>query len=320
MTAARAALHRAGTPGPHSRGGHRRRTRATARPTQALALAALTVGTLLAGAVAPAPASAAVFPAERARWERDEAERATTYRVTTPRQGRGAPERAAVRIWQELLNEHGLRAQITGTYDSDTERAVTAFQARRGLPVTGQIDYPTARALLERTIKREASAVGMSPDLLCGHLNLESGLDPAAVGPSGDDLGLGQILMGRWNPGIDVEDALDEDFAIRYMAQRDMNAYRAFGRWPIAVFDYNSPTGAHEWNSTGSPSSRGKNYARQVLQGCDGPEFPGEPGGPAPRTSRQEAAERVSSDLGGWLHELSGSLGSDWDMSGSGRG
>ncbi len=312
MSAARTGLHRHQRAGRARPGSSRRRV-----AVAALAAAGLSCGTL------PVPAAAEVFPADRPRWSRDASEGDNTYRVTRPRQGRaGDPERSAVRVWQELLNEHGLRAQITGVYERDTERAVRAFQARRGLPVTGQIDRATARALLERTIKREAAAVGMSADLLCGHLNAESRLDPAAVGPSGDDLGLGQILIGRWNPGIDVDHVLDEDFAVRYMAQRDRAAYRLFGNWRVAVFDYNYPVGAHEWNHTGRPSSRGKSYSEKVFRGCDGPEFPGDPdpeSAAAPVSSRAQVVEEVTSDVGGWLHQLSTSLGEDWDTSGADR-
>ncbi len=286
------------------------RTRRRRLCALALAAAALSLDV-------PPPASAAgVYEASRPRWNRNEAERPTTYRVMRPLQGRSAgPERAAVLVWQELLNEHGLRAQRSGVYDRDTERAVRAFQARRGLPVTGEIDHPTARALLARTIQREAAAAGMSAELLCGHLDFESGLDPSAVGSSGDDLGLGQILMGHWNPGIDVDDALDEDFAVRYMAQRDMAAYRAYGDWRKAIFDYNSPTRAQEWHRTGTPGPLGRSYSRKAMRGCDGPEFPGEPPGRVVRTSRRQAVDRVSADLGAWVGELSTSLAADWDTS-----
>ncbi len=265
----------------------------------------------------PTPAFAhGGFPPKQAKWDRAGSDVSRTYRVTSPPQGRrpGTPEHHAVRIWQELLNEHGLRAEINGLYTEDTERAVKAFQGRRGIAMTGRIDYPTARALLEPTIRREADAVGMSADLLCGHLDLESRLDPAAVGPTGDDLGLGQILLGHWNPGIDVQETLDEDFAIRYMAQRDIAAYRAFGQWPIAVFDYNSPTRAHAWKRTGKPSARGRSYSEKVLRGCDGPEFPGEIGATDTASSQRRAAQ-AEADLGRWLHDLSTSLGGDWEIS-----
>lgn len=252
-------------------------------------------------------------------WERTGTDVTEAYRVTQPRQGRrpGTPEHHAIRTWQELLNEHGLPVQIDGVYHEDTERAVRAFQSRRGMPVTGRIDYPTARALLERTIKREAAAAGISPDLLCGHLDLESRLDPATVGPTGDDLGLGQILMGRWNPGISVADALDEDFAIRYMARRDAAAYRQFGDWRIAVFSYYHPAGAEAWKRTGRPAPRGRWYSETVLRGCSGPEFPGERVTDLPARDDRLVLRSSSADLGRWLSELLTSVGDDWEMGGS---
>ncbi len=278
---------------------------------------------LLAGPAAAFPAGkemhppAGKFPPTGKTWEHSGSDVTETYRVMTPRQGRrpGTLEHYAVRIWQELLNEHGLQAQITGLYEQDTARAVRAFQSRRGMPVTGRIDYPTARALLERTIKREAAAVGISPDLLCGHLDLESRLDPKVVGPSGDDLGLGQILMGRWNPGIGVAEAMDEDFAIRYMARRDAAAYRHFGDWRIAVFDYNYPVGAHAWKRTGTPSSRGRWYSETVFRGCSGPEFPGERVTTITAPDDRQVLRESSADLGRWLHEVLASVGNDWEMS-----
>ena len=296
----------------------------TLTPRRVLAASVAGAGLLCGLLAAPAPASALPatekkFPPTGKTWERSGTDVTETYRVTSPRQGHrpDVPEHYAVRIWQELLNEHGLQAQVNGVYEEDTERAVRAFQARRGMPVTGRINYPTARALLERTIKREAAAVGMPPDLLCGHLDLESRLDPAVVGPTGDDLGLGQILMGRWNPGIGVGEALDEDFAIGYMARRDMAAYRQFGDWRIAVFDYNHPVGAHKWKRTGKPSSRGRWYSDTVFRGCSGPEFPGERVATATAPDDRQVLRESSADVGRWLHELLASLGSDWEMSGS---
>ncbi len=310
MTSALAGLH-----------GNEGTTQCSKAPWRRRVFAAALAGTgLLCGLLAaPTPAAAHEFPPKQAKWDRSGTDVTRTYRVVSPRLGRraGTPEHHAVRIWQELLNEHGLQAQINGVYGEDTERAVRAFQSRRGMPASGRIDYSTARALLERTIRREAAAVGMSPDLLCGHLDLESRLDPAAVGPIGDDLGLGQILIGRWNPGVSIQEALDEDFAIQYMARRDMSAYQGFGDWRIALFDYNYPVGAHAWKRTGRPSSRGRSYSNRVFRGCSGPEFPGEPVATVPVPNDRQAARKSAADLGRWLDGLLTSLGSDWEMSGS---
>ncbi|MDP9459523.1 MAG: peptidoglycan-binding protein [Actinomycetota bacterium] len=241
-------------------------------------------GAVQAGdAPAPAPAvdvhSPPRFPPTPAKWDREGTTATGVYRVTRPVQGRkpGSPQHFGVRAWQELLVEHGLPVAVDGMYRRETAEAVKTFQVARGMRPTGSIDYPTARALLERTIKREAARVGMSADLLCGHLDLESRLNPAAVNPNGADVGLGQINLGRWNPDVSPGQAFDKDFAIRYMAERDVAAYRQFGDWRIALYDYNFPVGALQWKRSGRPSDTGKSYSDRVFHGCDGPEFPGEP-------------------------------------------
>ena len=227
----------------------------------------------VAAAAVRAAAPEPLFPGAPPRWSTG------GYRVTRPAIGSRprTPDNYAVRVWQELLTEQGIRTGVDGAYGAQTARSVAAFQARRRLPATGTIDYPTARALLAATIKREARRVGMSADLLCGHLDLESGLDPRAVNPNGRDIGVAQINIGRWNPGVSVPEAFDEDFAIGYMARRDAGAYRSYRDWRIAVYDYNWPVDAQRWKRTGTPSARGKAYSDRVFRGCGGPDFPGNP-------------------------------------------
>lgn len=222
-------------------------------------------------------AAAPLFPRLGAQWKRDRASRVGVYEVSSARTS-GTSRHYGVRVWQELLTEHGLRTPVTGIYDRRTAAGVAKFQrTRRHLQASGQVDYPTARALLAPTIRREAKRVGMPADLLCGHLDLESLLDPQAVNANGRDLGLAQINIGRWNPGVVVAQAFDEDYAIRYMATRDAAAYRRYGDWRIAIYHYNWPADARLWKSTGRPSARGAAYSAYALRGCDGPEFPGSP-------------------------------------------
>lgn len=235
------------------------------------------------------------FPPTPAKWDREGETLTGVYRVTRRPQGRkpGTPEHYAIRVWQKLLTEHGLPVQVDGVYRQETAEAVKVFQARRGLPPSGHIDYPTARALLEFTIKREAARVGMSADLLCGHLDLESRLNPAAVNPNGHDVGLGQINLGRWNPDVSPDEAFDKDFAIRYMAERNATAYRRFRDWRIALYDYNWPVDALRWKRSGRPTVGGKSYSDRVFRGCDGPEFAGrpDPAVPAPTENQVIHAE-----------------------------
>jgi hypothetical protein len=52
-------------------------------------------------------------------------------------------------VWaQEHLMSAGQQVTVNGSYDSRTQQAVGAFQAGRGLPLTGVVDNPTWTALL----------------------------------------------------------------------------------------------------------------------------------------------------------------------------
>jgi hypothetical protein len=89
---------------------------------------------------------------------------ASTFRATgkpistsaSPRQaapvtvGRGS--RGDWVVWaQEHLNGAGQAVSVTGLFGAQTQKAVTAFQAARALPATGQIDPATWQALLRVT-------------------------------------------------------------------------------------------------------------------------------------------------------------------------
>ncbi len=114
------------------------------------------------------------------------------------------------------------------------------------------MNFPTARTLLGATIRREAEQAGVPVGLLCGHLAAESLLDPRSLGANGVDLGIAQISR-TYNVDVTDEQAFDEDFAIRYMAQRDARAYARYGDWRIAVVSYNSPAHATAWKRNGYP-------------------------------------------------------------------
>src|SRR5687768_10895217 len=64
--------------------------------------------------------------------------------------GTVAPLRADenVRALQSRLKAGGFYfGEINGTYDSDTAAAVTRYQIRNGLQITGKLDAPTSHAL-----------------------------------------------------------------------------------------------------------------------------------------------------------------------------
>ncbi|MDP9397915.1 MAG: peptidoglycan-binding protein [Actinomycetota bacterium] len=111
-------------------------------------------------------AAAPLFPRLGAQWKRDRASQVGVYEASAARPG-ATSRHYGVRVWQELLTEHGFRTPVTGRYDRRTAAAVTRFQrTRRHLQASGRVDYPTARALLASTIGREAKRAGIPADLL----------------------------------------------------------------------------------------------------------------------------------------------------------
>lgn len=72
-----------------------------------------------------------------------------------------------VRAAQEKLREGGFYlGQSTGVYDSQTSAAVTRYQIRQGLEITGQLDAATARALGTQPVV--TAAPGATPQSMRG--------------------------------------------------------------------------------------------------------------------------------------------------------
>lgn len=232
--------------------------------------AVLAVGTAVLSSTsalaATTAASPGTYPPQGATWRRDGV--LSIYKITSPRQGsEPGPIRYAVGVWQELLAEMGFTVPRNSVYDEATAAAVARFQRRAGFAATGEINLPTARALLGPTIRREALRAGAPVGVLCGHLAAESLLDPAAVGTNGVDLGVAQISV-PYNLNLTEQQMFDEDAAIRYMAERNAKAYARFGDWRIAVVSYNSPVRASAWFRTGEPSELALTYATRAMRGC----------------------------------------------------
>jgi hypothetical protein len=221
------------------------------------------------------------------RWKKDGTRTGEDYYRTDPPQG-GAEDRAsgstrsyAIKVWQELLTERGYRVAVAGVYGRRTQSAVLRFQEgyNRSVPTAyrlaadGRVNYFTARALLAPTIKRLAERYDVPAEILCGHLNAESSLDPRAVGPEGSDYGLAQMSARYNQDNYTLAEAFDEDVAIAYMARRERAARRTYGSYKIGVVSYWSPTAARKWKKTGKPSPAAKAYSRRVKRGCDGYEF-----------------------------------------------
>jgi len=97
---------------------------------------------------------------------------------------------------------------------------------------------------------------GIPPDLFVAQLDLESGLNPAAVGRNTDgswDRGIAQI-NNRWHPEVTDAQAFDPAFAVPWAAQYLRGLYDRCGTWQGALEAYNSGS------CTGAPQ-----YARAVL-------------------------------------------------------
>ncbi len=284
---------------------HRRPKTGTHVAAKAAGVAAA-LGTLAApqGVLAPGASAAPVggtgvsasshqvWPAmtpQGGRWKRDGSPSIHDYydKIGSYNQGsaedrrRGSTRHYAIRAWQRLLNEHRISVGVDGVYGPATARAVARFQRQYNtrvprayrLRVNGRVNYPTARALLAPTIRREARRFGMSADLLCGHLNAESVLDGRAIGPGGTDYGFAQLSRRYHQHQYTLAQAFNEDVAIAYMARRDAAARKTYGSYRIGVVSYWSPLEAKRWKESGRPSAKAKAYSDRAFAGCDGYEF-----------------------------------------------
>ncbi len=225
-----------------------------ARRIAALALAPLIMaGTL---AVAAPAAQAAEFAPQGGKWAADGS--------PGPTYGIGMPMSKATGIaigqYQRVL-----RVPITYKYDAATQAAVLRHQqSRNWIRDTGNIDFPTSRSLFAPFIEREARSAGMSPRALCGHLWVESRIDPGAVGPGGIDFGIAQIVP-RYRPGNSGWDAIG---SIRRMARDDAAAIKKYGAWGQVAWWKPAEARAA---AAGRPSAKAAAYRNNIAKApCGG--------------------------------------------------
>jgi len=140
--------------------------------------------------------------------------------------------------------------------------AVRALQTDDGLTSDGTLGYSTAHALYAPRIAQSANDQGFpskdpGPRLLHGVLDLESGIDPAATGPS-PDLGMAQIVL-RFAPGITEEQAYSPEFAIPWAARKLRYGHDHCGNsWQAGVVSYNVGVAlAADWAAAGLPAEGG---------------------------------------------------------------
>jgi hypothetical protein len=148
-------------------------------------------------------------------------------------------------------------AQVDGWFGKDTDTAVKAFQAAKGLYVDGVVGPATTKEILRPILAAQSSLVPIQ--ILGGMSVWESALDPAAVGINGYDHGLAQINLQAHAATVTFDQAMDAEFAYAWSAQ-DMRAVHdrwvgktAADPWDIAVANHNSPADALAWAKAGAP-------------------------------------------------------------------
>ncbi len=149
--------------------------------------------------------------------------------------------------------------EADGWFGHDTHREVIAAQRRLGVDADGIVGRGTMRALLAPLVQSAASANQVPEKVLGGIMVHESALDPAAVGVNGQDHGLVQINLAAHGAQVDLEDALDPEYALHWAAEDLWMVYRTWATrtkadpWDIAIASHNSPLLAKKWAVSGVP-------------------------------------------------------------------
>ncbi len=85
-------------------------------------------------------------------------------------------------------------------------------------PASAAVSIPAERTI-PQMIEYSAAMYGVSTSTMTSVLRCESSLRPDAVGDSGESFGIAQIYRPA-HPEISVDQALDPEFAIDYLAQQ----------------------------------------------------------------------------------------------------
>lgn len=159
-------------------------------------------------------------------------------------------------VWygvREFQRRLGIRDD--GLFGDAMLTSVLAFQKQAGLDADGILGPATALEIFRPMIALVAKAHGIPVKVLGGSARWESGLDPAAVGVNGLDLGLVQINSGVHD--VSMAQASNAEFAFNFAAD-DMAA--VMDKWrgktkvaltTIAIANHNNPSLAQQWALTG---------------------------------------------------------------------
>lgn len=157
-----------------------------------------------------------------------------------------------------LQKEVGVKAD--GILGPNSNDAIRAYQTRNGLYIDGLIGPKTCRLMFEPLVIAAVAELNRTFEgpmmMMCkGHMWVESGYDPGAVGESTPkDLGPG--LNGDANPEMSAEFRLTPATAIPAMVKIvDGNIFAARFDFDVAILAYNiGRGGASSWVKAGRPA------------------------------------------------------------------
>jgi peptidoglycan hydrolase-like protein with peptidoglycan-binding domain len=171
----------------------------------------------------------------------------------------------AVKAYQKALNRRlgAGSAKADGIFGAQTERAVKRFQSSVGETADGVIGPNTSKALLWPDLRRKVNnlrkkypaAELVTPVLVCGFVQHESGWDAGAVGfQDEDDVGLAQINADA-HPEMSFEERLAPIPCFEFIFMYIRNALRELGGNIVdAIVSYNLGLGgARTWIRAGRP-------------------------------------------------------------------
>lgn len=176
---------------------------------------------------------------------------------------------------QKRLNAGGANLAVDGMLGPLTDGVIKAFQRANGVADDGVIGPFTAAQLVLPELRRVCQVLNADGDIVAGFVKQESQFDLGAVGYfDSNDIGLGQI-NGPSHPDLTVEERVDIDVAVEFIATRYKSALGVFdGNIRDAIASYNLGfAGARSWINAGRPdiwTPVGSTVSRNVKAYIDG--------------------------------------------------